>query len=343
MFPTVSIDITDPTQVAWARRAASEMAMELGFDEHDAGRAALLASEAASNIVKHAGCGELLLSPSFEGPELIMTALDKGPGFHAQRALQDGYSTAGTLGGGLGAMRRMSSSFDLYTQPGQGSIVRLVLRRSGDKPPAPGPFEVGAVALPYPGETVCGDAWAMHHDGSSALLIVADGLGHGMQARRASALAIAAEQALNGSSLRSPHDVLANAHQALRSTRGAAVAAAVIDTQAPCLHYAGIGNISGVVVTPQGQKHLMSMAGIVGHNMRKIQPLEHPWTPRTVLVMHSDGLTTHWQARNDPELFSQHPGIIAAALYRDHQRQRDDVTVLVARQRAGFAAGNPES
>lgn len=336
MLPTVAVDISDSTQIALARRTASDMASELGFDEHDAGRVALLASEAASNIIKHAGQGQILLTPSFvHGPELSLLALDRGPGFDTVHGLRDGYSTAGTLGGGLGAMQRMSSLFELYTRPGRGCVIRLVLRRSGDPAPVPTAFDVGAVAVPYPGESVCGDAWYHHAHGGAALLVVADGLGHGLEARRASGLATApALAAREGGFCRQPQDVISGAHAALRPTRGAAMAVALLDPDQRTLHYAGIGNISGVVIRGDGQKHLLSLAGIVGHNIRKIQPVTHPWDEESVLVMCSDGLSTHWNAADDPELIHQPASIIAAVLYRDHQRGRDDATVVVIKNPA---------
>ncbi len=182
MIPTYSLEIADATQIASARRTVSELAVELGFDEQDVGRAALLATEAATNLLKHAGRGELLLSSSFEPtPSLTLLALDQGPGFQAARAMEDGYSTTGTMGGGLGAMQRMSSECQVYSQAGRGSVVRMVVRRTGDAPPPPA-FEVAGVAVPYPGEPVCGDAWMAHDDGHTLLVTVADGLGHGQEA-----------------------------------------------------------------------------------------------------------------------------------------------------------------
>ncbi|RZL11940.1 MAG: hypothetical protein EOP40_00555 [Rubrivivax sp.] len=345
MFRTLSIDVGDTTQIATARRAAIEMAVELGFNEADAGRAALLATEASTNLLKHAGHGELLLSAHFTNPhELVMTALDQGPGFHPEQALQDGYSTTGTLGGGLGAMQRGSCLFQLYTRHGRGSVVRMVLRRTGEPASAPSAvsqgLDVAGLGLPYPGESVCGDAWMCHDDGHSLVVTVADGLGHGLEARRASALAIDASLALDPSAApgepahRRPHEMVMHMHAALRGTRGAALATALIDASRGTLSYAGIGNIAGLVASGQGQKHLLSLPGIVGHNVRKVQGQEQPWPRDAVLIMHSDGLATHWSLRDDPELIAQPAGIIASVLYRDHRRGRDDVTVVVVKARA---------
>jgi hypothetical protein len=53
-----------------------------------------------------------------------------------------------------------------------------------------------------------------------------------------------------------------------------------------------------------------------------------------VLIMHTDGLTSHWSLEQSPGLGRRHPTIIAAVLYRDFSRHRDDVTVFVAREAA---------
>jgi Stage II sporulation protein E (SpoIIE) len=121
------------------------------------------------------------------------------------------------------------------------------------------------------------------------------------------------------------------AHGALRSTRGAALAVAELDL-AQEVRYAGIGNIAGVVLAPGGNRHLVSHNGIVGHDMRKVQEFVYPWSSDALLVMHSDGLATHWTLDQYPGLAGRHPSLIAGVLYRDFTRGRDDVMVLVARQ-----------
>jgi anti-sigma regulatory factor (Ser/Thr protein kinase) len=324
---TLRLEIVDASQVASVRRAASEAARHLGFDQADAGRAALLATEAASNIFKHAGRGQLLLrSHGGVSPLLELLAVDAGPGFDAARASEDGYSTSGTMGGGLGAMKRMSSEFDVYAQAGRGSVLRMAVRPT-DAAATDERFTVGAVSLPHPGETVCGDGWAMRGDGMRALIVVVDGLGHGPEAHRA---AQAATAALPRPDTPVQH-VLESAHAALRATRGAAMAVAAVDLDAQRVSYAGVGNIAGLLSNPDSSKHMVSLAGIVGHNVRKVQPFDYPVSTESLLVMHSDGLGTHWSLNDYPGLRACHPSTIAAVLVRDHARGRDDVTVLVAR------------
>jgi anti-sigma regulatory factor (Ser/Thr protein kinase) len=337
MHPTRRIAIEELTQVAEARRAATELAGAIGLPANEIERAALVTTEAASNVLKHAGRGELLMcAHAGAAPLLEILVIDAGPGFDAESAGVDGYSTTGTLGGGLGALRRLSSEMQIYSPPGRGSVLRCAIH-AGAAPTPRATFDVGAISLPHPGETVCGDAFGYRFDGQQAVFVVADGLGHGILARRASERVV---ENLPPAS-EPPERLLGHAHVALHATRGAAVGVSVIDLAARQLRFAGIGNIATLVVTPSASKNLVSLAGIVGHNVRKLQAFEHPFGEHSLLIMHSDGLGTHWQLDAYPGLQAQHPAIVAAVLYRDHSRGRDDVAVLVARAaRVVHAMGN---
>ena len=134
-----------------------------------------------------------------------------------------------------------------------------------------------------------------------------------------------------------PHTVAAlmeRMHLALRPTRGAAAAVADVDVAARVVRYAGVGNIAATVWGPDGSRSLVSHNGIVGHEMRKVQRFEVPLPPRGLLVMHSDGIATRWQLEKYPGLALRDPAVVAAVLYRDFCRGRDDATVVVARETA---------
>jgi hypothetical protein len=77
---------------------------------------------------------------------------------------------------------------------------------------------------------------------------------------------------------------------------------------------------------------MVSYNGTVGHEVRKIQEFTYQWPQQGLLVMHSDGLKTQWRLDRYPGLMHKHPSLIAGVLYRDFNRGRDDVTVLVARE-----------
>jgi hypothetical protein len=124
-------------------------------------------------------------------------------------------------------------------------------------------------------------------------------------------------------------------HGALARTRGAAVATARVIASAERGVFAGVGNIVCRVEASSSNRHLVSHNGTVGHTMRKVQEFAFPWPRGALLIMHSDGLGTHWDLGTYPGLSTRHPALIAAVLYRDYDRGRDDVSVVVIRNRGG--------
>jgi len=328
---TTAIPVTESSQAGHARRIASTLAVRLGFKEEAAGKVALVTSEAAKNLAAHAREGLILLRALHEGPHVgvEVLAVDKGPGMaDVSRCMQDGYTTAGTGGSGLGAMRRMSSTFDIYSQPGVGTA--LLAQLWADKPPARMSMDVGAVCVAMAGEEVCGDAWSVDRvEGESARyrFLVADGLGHGPDAARASRAAVVSFLEQGGADML---QVMRGAHEEMRSTRGAAVALAELRARDGKLEFVGVGNISAAIVSPSGIQRLVSMNGTLGHQMSRLQSFPYAWTPVSRLVMCSDGLATQWRVDRYPGLLSHHPALLAGVLYRDFCRGRDDATVLVA-------------
>lgn len=325
------VPVTDMSQVGEARRVAKGVSERLGFDDEQAGRVAIVVTEAATNLVAHANGGELLISARSQPDgehSLDVLALDRGPGMmNTAQSLVDGYSTAGTAGNGLGAMMRLSDDFDLYSQPDGGTVVMARIK-AGKREQNSGYFEAAYVCVPKPGEHVSGDAVAMRISGQLGRFMVADGLGHGPGAREASLSAT--RMFLDND--RDPSELLDLLHSALRSTRGAAVAIASIDAEGGGLMYAGIGNIAGVIMDGELSRSLVSHNGIVGHQCHRIQQFHYPWPRSGVLIMNSDGLVTNWRLNQYPGLLAKAPALIAGVLYRDFSRLRDDVSVLVVKE-----------
>jgi anti-sigma regulatory factor (Ser/Thr protein kinase) len=329
--------VEDRSQVGEVRRVGTTLASRLGLDEQDQGRVALVLTEALTNVVKHGGGGEVVLRPivnSRSGVEALI--IDKGPGIaDVERALRDGYSTTGTPGTGLGAVARVADTFDIYSVAGAGTalLVRVCARGAETTRPrvasAAPPYEAGTVCLPRSGETACGDAWALGRFGGRIVLVVADGLGHGPDAATASMEAI---RVFRSSLSLPPADILAEMHAALRSTRGAAVAVAVLDPELKEIRYAGVGNIASSIVSATETRSMVSHNGTVGHEVRKIQEFQYDWPAGALVIMQSDGLQTHWRLDRYPGLVARDPALIAGVLYRDFTRGRDDVTVVAVRQ-----------
>ena len=329
----IAVPVIDSSHTSATRQRATELAESAGFAETDAHRVGLVATELATNLVKHANGGaEMMMRIVGTGPhaEVELLALDRGPGIvDVRRSLEDGYSTAGSSGTGLGAIRRLSDTFDLYSQVGKGTavIARLRLNR---QPAATSTMIVGAVSLPMTGEDVCGDTWRSQARPSGIGILVADGLGHGLHAADAAAAAAVAF----GKPFTEPSEAVDRIHHAIRHTRGAAGAVAEIRLRERIVRYAGVGNITGVICGATASRQMVSMNGTLGHQVRQIRDYSYPWEPGSLLVMHSDGLSGSWSLDGYPGLRVKHPSVIAATLYRDFARGRDDATVIVAREAA---------
>ena len=327
------IEIREQTNVAEVRRAVQSMASALSFDETTAGNAGLVVTEASRNVLKHAGGGHVLLRPivAENSAGIEMLALDKGPGIaDLGRCFEDGYSTAGTSGTGLGAIARLSTVQEIYSQRDRGTVLMAQVWKRNDTHAVLPRFGVGGVCVALRGEEACGDGWLFQEGAGGVRLTVADGLGHGrFAADAAQAAVLTARQHTD----ESPPVLLERIHGALRATRGAAVAVAEVQPQSKTVRFAGVGNIAAAVIPQSGPlRRLVSFAGTAGHEVRKIVEFCYPWDSRSLLLMHSDGLQTHWSLDSYPGLFERHPSVIAGVLYRDFSRGRDDVTVVVARE-----------
>jgi anti-sigma regulatory factor (Ser/Thr protein kinase) len=328
------IAISDQSQIAAARRAAESFARELGFDDTRVGRVALVATEMASNVLKHAASGDLSVAGFADGTGsgIELLAADKGPGIaDVARALEDGYSTIGTPGTGLGAIRRLADIFDVFSRPGAGTLLMARIRRA-DAPrgavAATPAVEVGAMLAPYPGEFECGDAWAFAMRDAMPTLLAVDGSGHGAQA------AVAARTAIEVFATSDQQDgvrLVEHIHLALAPTRGAAIALARVDAAAGLVRFIGVGNIAGTLIAGPTIKHMVSHNGTAGHVAPRIREFTYPFAGDPTIVMHSDGVSPKWEMNSYPGLVACRPSVIAGVLNRDFRRTTDDALVVVMR------------
>ena len=339
MNAAAAFRVTEPSEVAVPRRTVLWLAGQIGFPDDLGGRAALVVSEMGSNLAKHARNGEILLratqDPQGEIDGIETIAIDTGPGVpDPVRSRRDGHSTAGTLGHGLGAIERQSDSFDLYSDATGTAVVSWIARdRTAAAERLRSAYDIGGVRVAKPGEDVCGDAWAWRGRAGRLALFVVDGLGHGFNANYAAETAV---QVFTRRHEQAPARFIEDVHLALKATRGAAAAMMAIETERGTALYSGLGNVAAAIVSGTGGRHhLVSANGTAGHTAARVQEFTYPVAPDSIVVMASDGLGTHWDLSKYPGLRVHSASAIAAILYRDFSRRRDDVTVVVARRRAG--------
>jgi anti-sigma regulatory factor (Ser/Thr protein kinase) len=348
MVRSYAVPIVESSQVAAARRAALGLASQIGLSDRAIANLGLAVSEAATNLVKHATGGVCVFRPLSGAPATAGQAerrgvevlcLDRGPGIaNVTASMRDGFSTTGTLGGGLGAMKRLSQVFDLHSRPGSGTAIVFEIWDAEDAPTerARARLVLGAISIPKRGEEVCGDSWALRASESGCDFLVVDGIGHGLAAATAANAAVDSfDLEVGASADRS----ISRLDRALRGTRGAAAAVTSVDYTRRSLAYCGVGNTAAALLRPrEGDEesrveHLVSQPGTLGHSPRHIRAFEYGWDETATLVLHTDGISTRWDLDGYPGLLARHPTLIAGVLWRDWSRGEDDATVVVARWR----------
>ena len=330
---TIHVTVADTTMVAEARRRVAMLADTLGFGETEGGRVAIVATELATNLLKHAAGGDLYIcahtAPS--GSAIDIIAIDRGRGMRdVNECLRDGFSTAGSPGTGLGAVSRLSTRLDIHSVADKGTTVHArVIASPEQRGDVRARADIFGLCLPHPYEEVAGDAWFASADDAGYTLAVIDGLGHGPLAADASKAALVAVERLR---LSSPTDILEAIHLALRGTRGAVGGVARIDTLNEKVTYCGIGNIAAMIVSSGETKRLMSLNGTLGSSVRRFQSLDYPFPPYSVFVLSSDGLASQVDVAKYPGLAQQGAPVIAGRLMADYRRGRDDATVVVFKE-----------
>ena len=321
---TVVVPVMDSSQVAVARRTAREQGVRVGLPEARCDQVEIAAVELATNLLHHAAGGTLLINPFVHARTLELLAVDSGPGMaDMSLCLADGYSSALTPGLGLGSIQRLADGMEAYSWPGKGTVIGL--RFSGAGRPASLP---GVICTALKGEEVSGDRWACKREGEEEHFLVVDGLGHGLQASEAATLAV---EIFAGAAGRTPAALVEQMHGPMHSTRGAALAVLSASRETHRVTFCGVGNISGALHRPGKVVHLISQNGTVGHQMRQVRSFDYPFIEGDLLVMHTDGISTHWSLDTYPGLMGAHASSVAAVLHRDFNRGRDDATVLAVR------------
>jgi anti-sigma regulatory factor (Ser/Thr protein kinase) len=315
--------VEDPSAAAACRSAALALAGRLQFPGARSDQLALAVTEAASNLDKHAREGAMLLriTRGDERPGIEMVTIDAGPGLRdAAAALRDGHSTSGTLGIGLGTIRRLANFCDLYSAPGRGTA--LVARFCREPGPAPVPY--AGLVRAITGETECGDLFGAVETEDALTGVLCDGLGHGPLAASAAKEAVAAVMEDPSGE---PAVLLERAHRRMAHTRGGAVA--VVQAAGPVVRFAGLGNITAVILAEGTRRGMLSVPGIAGHQARSIRQFEYNVPPGAAIILHSDGISGRWEAAALRGLNTRDPLVVAAALFAQAGSRRDDAGVLV--------------
>jgi anti-sigma regulatory factor (Ser/Thr protein kinase) len=315
--------VEEPSAAAACRGAAVALAGRLDFPAARADQVALAVTEAASNLHKHASQGAMLLRIGRDGgqPGIEMVTIDAGPGMRdTGAALRDGHSTSGTLGIGLGAIRRLADFCELYSVPGHGTAVvaRFWAR------PGPGTPSYAGLVRPITGETDCGDTFGAAVVDGTITGVLCDGLGHGPLA---AAAAMEAVTTIMEEPTAEPAALVERAHRKMNHTRGGALG--VVQVAGPVIRFAGLGNVAAMILADGTRRSMLSVPGIAGHQARTIRQFDYDAPPGAAIILHSDGISNRWDPRGLPGLNTRDPLVVAAVLLAEAGTRRDDAGVLV--------------
>jgi anti-sigma regulatory factor (Ser/Thr protein kinase) len=325
--------ISDSVTANAAQQCARRMATALGFSETASEEIALAVAELGSNLVKHAGSGTLALTALGEGKRtgIEVETSDTGPGISdVEKTFTDGYSTSGSLGYGLGAVNRLMDDVDIHSMPGSGThmICRRWIRE-GREHEEGRLWDVGVFTRSRGCATENGDAFVVKRWEHELLIGIIDGLGHGEFAQKA---ALAAQQYVQSHDGQPLDKIFVGVGRACKATRGVVMALARFKSLTQ-LQFASIGNIEVRAWCGGERMPFVCKRGFLGTQETRVGVQEFSWSPEWLLVLHSDGLRTHWQWGDFPGIENEPAQAVASRLMRKLATEHDDATVLAVRGR----------
>jgi len=333
--PHISFNAGDRSYLAILKKEIHKMAQQGGFESKKLAEIDLIVSEIGSNLVKHATGGEILagILNTDEGVTLELIGLDNGPGMmDPERMIQDGASTTQTLGHGLGSIRRLSDTFEVYSRKEWGTVLlsRVHKKITPAKRPPKTPLNIATLVVAKPGETLSGDGCCyITKKNEATYLLVADGLGHGVEAHRAVKEAVTAFRTYDSDS---PADILRYLHQSIKKTRGIVATVIIIDPKNKSWRFCGIGNIGTRFNGYQLSKSYLSYNGIIGHNIPgTLNDQELSMNDYQQVMLCSDGIRSRWEYAKHPTIHKYDLSVQAAAIYKEFGRRTDDMSVVIGR------------
>lgn len=328
----VSYSLEDRSYLSVLKRDVHRLALQTGLGEKRIGEIDIVVAELGSNILKHGGGGEVLVMLTEQPvPAIEIIGIDNGLGISdLGRMMQDGISTTKTLGQGLGAMKRLSDFLQVYSVKSWGTIIlsRFYLKPAPVLSPKP-VAEIRTILVPKPGEKVCGDGFYIGIDRTGIRVLLGDGLGHGQEAYKAIQEAISS---FRFCMLKELPEVIRQIHQDAKKTRGLVGTLATFNFKEKKWRLCGVGNIHTRTWNAMQAKTYLPYNGIIGHNLpRTINEQVGDEGTDQLLLLCSDGIRTRWDMSKYPGIFRYDMSILASAIYKDHARKTDDMSVVIVK------------
>ncbi|MFP5040213.1 SpoIIE family protein phosphatase [Parasediminibacterium sp. JCM 36343] len=323
----------DRSYFAILKKEIHALAVTGNFSTRKVGEIDIIVSELASNLVKHGGGGNILVKlieeNNIQGIEII--GIDNGHGIaNLSLVLEDGISTKNTLGHGMGAMKRLSDVFQVYSQKDWGTIT--LIRVFNEEPALyikPPKIDIRNLILSLHNDNACGDGFYYTLSNTHLKLFLGDGLGHGPEAELA--IEKAGEIFLKSTEIE-PVPIIRDIHLNVKKTRGLVGTIAVFDITERKWAICGVGNISIKIINSQSSKNYLSYNGIIGLNLpNALNTQEVAYEKGQTIIMCSDGIKSRWDLSKHPAISRYDLSVLTACLVKDFARNTDDTAVMACK------------
>lgn len=327
--------IEDRSYVSFVKREIHNLIAREEFSSIRAGEIDIVVSELLSNLIKHAGSGEIFYRLQHEdnNKAFEIYCIDSGPGNNnITKMMKDGMSSSNTLGHGLGAIERLSNFFQIYSIANWGTVAYakiLMVEPAKKTISAKNSIHLDALQVCMPGEEICGDGYHLKKTGDETQIFLGDGLGHGPNAHEAVMKAI---EAFKECEETEPTDILRFVHQKVKKTRGLVASVASYHHTKREWKTCGVGNITTRLYEGLTARRVMSHNGIIGLNIPAVMNTQIlSGTDYQHVIMFSDGIRNHWELTQYPTILKYASPVMAAAIFKDNARGTDDMTLLIGK------------
>lgn len=329
------ISIKNNGDISAAIRAVKKIAESIGFGVNEMAAITLAVRELATNITKYAVNGVISINQYADSDHagIQIESRDLGPGIRdVELAMADGYSSNGSLGCGLGTVNRAMDEFTIISEYKDNPYTHITCKKWKDSNKIPGkrsPLSIGAASRPHPHMKLNGDSFVIKQWETNALIAVIDGLGHGQFAHHA---AEKARQYIETHYTLPIEEIFRGTGRNCYATRGVVMSLVRIDWELHKMWFAGIGNVTARVFGGSQQFKYIIRRGIIGKSAPKPVITEHIWESGTIMVIHTDGLKTHWQWEDHEHLSEKPAPVIAHGLLSILSKNNDDATAVVIKE-----------
>ncbi|MEE8342932.1 MAG: hypothetical protein V3R51_03945 [Gammaproteobacteria bacterium] len=327
--------VTDESGMLLMRSKLRAVSRRMGFPSVKVEQMELVYSELVTNQIKYAQSSGVVQLWETKSPHaaLDLFALDYGPGIeNLQNASDDGFTTAGTMGKGLGTIQRLCCDHAIYSLPDNKSTdnkwhgVAVWARFHQSKTNGHDKIQYGHYLRSYQDGLHNGDNIYINSANGCVRWLHLDGLGHGKNA--ADVVRGLGDLVHIDEPIEKRLKIL-NAR--LNNGRGAVAILADVDSNAHNVKVSGVGDMACYVIA-NGARHNIAVApGVLGHAHRTTEVTSEPFPPQALLLTASDGIRRSWSMEMFPGLWRLHPQFIAFLLGYTLGRNSDDKSLMVLR------------